>query len=317
MSFRKTADVVATIAEQYAPGAMVVEQFAHQALNDYRQRRVRRSIGQCTGTLVAEIGGNCCQRISIDTGVAVAEPTHEFADCCILTFFVEIALKRRISMRIEQSQAGEVTFDTKLLRCRGQQQQSADLGGQALDGSVRRAAFGGSPGQMMRFVDDQQIPARGLRLRLTLRVSGQQRQWAQDELRGFERIALVGRFEFFAGFLVEDGEFQIKSPQHLDQPLVDEIFRHDYQHSFGAAKQQLSMHDKAGFNCFAETDFVGQQYARCVAASDFVGDIELMGQQLDPWPDQTTRRRGAMAMLVDQRQRAQTVARGLVDLAGK
>ena len=75
------------------------------------------------------------------------------------------------------------------------------------------------------------------------------------------------------------------------------------------------MQNQTGFDGLAESDFVGQQHARRVARGHFVGDIELMRQQLHARAEQSIGGRDLLAMMAGQGLCAQTKACGLVDLA--
>lgn len=108
---------------------------------------------------------------------------------------------------------------------------------------------------MVRFVDHQQIPLGVRQLFRALLVAAHEVQRADHQLLGFERVAAV-ELGFGVAAVVEQREVEVEAAHHLHQPLVLQRFRHHDQHALGAARQQLLVDDHAGFDGFAEADFV-------------------------------------------------------------
>ncbi len=163
----------------------------------------------------------------------------------------------------------------------GEQQQAGDLGGQLLHAQVAGAAGLRMPIQVMRFVDDQQVETAGQGLFLTVTIGKQPALAGQHQLGALERIgAAVG----LALMLVEQRDGQREAAQQLHQPLVGQAVGYQNQRALYAACQQQAVEDQTCFNGLAKPHFIGQQHPGGVAACDFVGDIELMGNQVDARP---------------------------------
>ena len=73
--------------------------------------------------------------------------------------------------------------------------------------------------------------------------------------------------------MIENTEVQVKTSQHLNQPLMEQGFRDDDQDTAGAFSQQLLVDNQAGFDCLAEANLVCQQHAWRKAPGDFMCDI--------------------------------------------
>ncbi len=168
----------------------------------------------------------------------------------------------------------------------------------------------------MCFVDDQQIPFGFQQLLEAAALLAQEVEAADHQLFGFEGVFRIGK-GLDAALLVKQGEVQVETAQHFDQPLVLERFGQQDEHAMGAAGEQLLMNDHARFNGLAETHLVGQQYARGITVTYFMGDIELVRDQADPATGQTAGRIATTFVLVDQRFVAQGKAGHPVDLAGE
>ncbi|XPE56702.1 hypothetical protein ACNKHW_00360 [Shigella flexneri] len=78
--------------------------------------------------------------------------------------------------------------------------------------------------------------------------------------------------------VIEQRKTQVEAAQHFHQPLVLEAFRTTIR-TRRHASEQLLMDDHPGFNGFTQTHFVRQQNTRRVAATDFMGNNELMRDQ--------------------------------------
>ena len=114
---------------------------------------------------------------------------------------------------------------------------------------------------MVRFVDDQQIPLGFQHLFEATTLLAQEVEAADHQLFGLEGVLRIGE-RLDAALLVKQGEVQVETAQHLDQPLVLERFGQQDQHPMGAAGEQLLVNDHACFDGLAQTHLVRQQYAR-------------------------------------------------------
>lgn len=140
-----------------------------------------------------------------------------------------------------------------------------------------------APDEVVGFIDNQQIPFGIAQVFQTLLVTAGEVQRTDHQLFGFERVKRIV-LRFGVAFVVKQGETQIETAQHFDQPLMLQGFWHNNQHAFCRARKQLLMQDHPGFNGFAQTHFICQQYARRMTATHIVGDVELMRIRLVRWP---------------------------------
>ena len=152
---------------------------------------------------------------------------------------------------------------------------------------------------------------------MTFWVRYQEGQVGQHQLRGLKGIAFPGSYQFVADLLIKNRELKIKTTQHLDQPLVHEIVRHDDQRAANAPRQPLAMQDEPGFDGLAQTHFVSQQNTWRMAPGDFVSNIKLMGQRLHTRTEQTVGRRYLVAMKPGQGLGTQAEARGFINLTNE
>jgi len=170
----------------------------------------------------------------------------------------------------------------ELLGRGGQQDHAGGGRGQRFHERVFGAGRLRRPGQVMRFVDDEQIPARGDGLLGAARIAGQEGQIGDDELLVLERIARVaGQFDRGAALFVINGKLQIEASQQLDEPLVDQRLGQQYQHALHTARGDQPREDHAGFDGLAESDLVGQQQAHRAAARADLRHAQLMRHQRD------------------------------------
>ena len=220
------------------------------------------------------------------------------------------------TLRVEQAQTSKVTLVAQLIRGRGQQQHARYLFGQRFHHFVGAAGGLLTPLQMVRFVDNQQIPLGFQHLFEATTLLAQEVEAADHQLFGLEGVLRIGE-RLDAALLVKQGEVQVETAQHLDQPLVLERFGQQDQHPMGAAGEQLLVNDHACFDGLAQTHLVRQQYARGVAVTHFMGDVELVRDQTDFPASQAASRVAATLVLVDQRFVAQGKAGHPVNLAGE
>ncbi len=220
------------------------------------------------------------------------------------------------TLGVEQAQTGKVALVAQLIRGGGQEQHARHLFGQRFHhfiGSARRLF---APLQMVCFIDNQQIPLGFQYLLEATTLLAQEIEAADHQLFGLEGVFRIGEC-LDAALLVKQGEVQVETAQHLDQPLVLERLGQQDQHPMGTAGEQLLMNDHARFDGFAQTNLIGQQYARGVAVTHLVGNIELVRDQADPATGQTAGRIATTLVLVDQRLVAQGKAGHPIDLTGE
>ena len=169
---------------------------------------------------------------------------------------------------------------------------------------------------MVGFVDNQQIPLGFQHLLEATTLLAQEVEAADHQLFGLEGVLRIGK-RLDAALLVKQGEVQVETAQHFDQPLVLERLGQQNEHAMGAAGEQLLMNDHARFDGLAQANLIGQQYARSVAVTHFMGNIELVRDQADPATGQTASRVATTLVLVDQRFVAQGEAGHPIDLTGE
>ena len=221
-------------------------------------------------------------------------------------------------MRIEQPQPREVSGQPQLGGRGGEEQQAGGLLRERLDKLIIGAGLLGRPTEVMRFVYDDQIPARGDDLLAAFFVARQKAHAGERKLAGKKRVFLG--FAFLAGGapgLVENGQPQIETPQQFDEPLVHQRFGHQNQRAFGAANGEQALEDQAGLDGFAETHFIREQHARDLPARDFVENVELVRNQIDATAEKPAHFRLAELRLHFQRAMPQIENFGRIGLAGE
>ena len=217
---------------------------------------------------------------------------------------------------IQQAQTGEVAFHAQLFRRSGQQQHARHTFCQLLDCLIFAARRLFAPHQVVRFIDDHQIPFGVAQMFQTLFAAAHEIQRADHQLFGLERVVGIV-LGFGITLIVKQREAQVEAAQHLDQPLMLQGFRNDDQHAFGGASKQLLMQNHPGFDGFTQTDFIGQQNARRVAAADVMGDMQLVGNQAGALSAQAAPRHPVLLALVFAGAVAQRKTVHSVDLAGE
>ncbi len=207
-----------------------------------------------------------------------------------------------------------MAFQTHLLRRGGKQQQAGNLGGELFHALVAGAALLRAPIQVVGLIDDQQVEAAGQGLVLAMNVGEQPALAGQHELGALERVdAAVG----LTLVLVQQSDVQREAAQQFDQPLVGQAVGHQNQRALYPASQQQAVKNQAGFDGFAQAHFVGQQNPRRMASGDFVGNIELMGYEVDARPGKTEGPVLLDALEVVQRAKAKIKPVVAVDLTGE
>ena len=120
---------------------------------------------------------------------------------------------------IEQAQTGEVAFQTQLFRRSGQQQDARHALGKLLDSHIFAARRVFAPDQVVRFVDDHQVPLGIAQMLKTLLAAAHEVERTNHQLFGFKRVVRIV-LGFGVAFVIEQREAQVKAAQHLNQPLV-------------------------------------------------------------------------------------------------
>jgi len=86
---------------------------------------------------------------------------------------------------------------------------------------------------------------------------------------------------------------------------VGQAVGHQNQRALYPACQQQAVENQARLNGFAQAYLVGQQYPRRMASGHFVGDIELVGNEINTRPSKAQRAVLLNALIVVQRTKAQ------------
>ena len=92
---------------------------------------------------------------------------------------------------------------------------------------------------------------------------------------------------------------------------------HQNQRALYPACQQQAVENQARLNGFAQAYLVGQQYPRRMASGHFIGDIELVGNEINTRPGKAQRAMLLNALIVVQRTKAQIEPVVAVYLAGQ
>lgn len=206
----------------------------------------------------------------------------------IAAVFVEVAFEVGVAVGIEEAEAGEVAFGAELLGGGGEEEEPGNGAGDGFDEKVGGAGTFGRPFEMVGFVDDDEIPAG---------VDGGKGKRGMVE-EGLDTGDDEGQFSeggFFGGgggVVVEHGEGEGETAEEFDEPLVDKGVGGEDEDAGDFAGEEEAVEDEAGFDGFAEADFVGEEDAGGVAAADFGGDVKLMGEEVDA-PAEESANRGA------------------------
>ena len=305
MTLGEALNIGAAVAEQDATGAVLIQQLGDRLLTGGGIAEIQ------TGQLISQDGFGVFAQ-----GLAIQQLLRGAGDLTIGLLLGEEGVVVVETLGVEQAQTGKVALVAQLIRGRGQQQHARHLFGQRFHHFIGTARRLFAPLQMVRFVDNQQIPLGFQHLLEATTLLAQEVEAADHQLFGLEGVLRIGE-RLDAALLVKQGEVQVETAQHLDQPLVLERFGQQDQHPMGAAGEQLLMNDHACFDGLAQTHLVCQQYARGVAVTHFMGDVELVRDQTDFPASQTASRVAATLVLVDQRLVTQGKAGHPVDLAGE
>ena len=139
---------------------------------------------------------------------------------------------------IQETQPREVPLLAELCRGGGEEQQAVSGSGDALHRGVLGARLSVMPTEMVRLVDDHDVPSSRGGLFRPSRLVHQQGPAGEHELLALERIRL-GRtlLDRDTAFLIEQGHAQVESSRELHQPLVHEGVRHQDQRPTSASRQ--------------------------------------------------------------------------------
>jgi hypothetical protein len=153
---------------------------------------------------------------------------------------------------------------------------------------------------MVGFVDDQHVPSRGLDLFAPPAVAREEGRRGDRRLYEQEGVSSSPRFGFAAVAFVRDGERQVESPEHLDEPLIHQRLGNEDQDARGLAAPQESMDDESRFDCFPKANFVREKGARPRPGRDLPRDSELVGDELNPAAEKPTGFRSQNGVAVDE-----------------
>ena len=224
--------------------------------------------------------------------------------------------KVRITVGVEQSQPREMPGVPELLgRCR-QQQQPGRAPAQGTDQLVLRTRHLRGPAQMVRLIDNHNVPARLDRELPVPFTAGEKGDTAKDQLlieKGIPARRPVD--DRGAARLVVNAEPHVESAIELEKPLVDERVRHQDKHARRQAVEVQAMDNQPGLDGLAEPDLISQQDSRDRPIGDFVGDVDLMRDQADTAADQAADWRLPAAAAPTQRLDAQVEQQRLIDVA--
>ena len=182
-----------------------------------------------------------------------------------------------------------MAFGSELLRGGGEEEDRGGLRGEVLDDLIGLAWFGRMPLEVVGFVDDEQVKSGSSGLDGAVGVFGEKLGGTEDVLAVVKGVGLG--FEFLDGlaaFLIEDGEEEVEAAEELDEPLVGEWFGDENENAVGASGEVEAVENEAGFDRFAEADFVGKEKSRSETGGCFGGDGELVGDEVDAGTDEST-----------------------------
>ena len=277
----ETADGGAAVAHHHPAGAVAVDQVGQQgvARGGIASGDARQALGQVVAVFREQAG----QGFHVFGGqrLVVEQAAGQGRQALVTAGFGAEGFQVGVTRRVEQAQAGEVAAQAQLFGRGREQQQARRARRQRFNQGVTRAGEFGGPDQVVGFVHQQQVPARGQGLAGALFMAGQPVHRGDDALFVLEGIGLgFGHLQRFAALFVVDGEGQVEAPQQFDEPLVDQAFGNQHQHPAGAARGQHLRGDQAGFDGLAQADLIGQQQARRPARGGGLGHLQLVRHQV-------------------------------------
>ena len=123
------------------------------------------------------------------------------------------------TVRVQQTQTGEVAFHPQLFRGRGQQQNARHVLCQLFNGLIFAARRIFAPHQMMGFIDHQQVPLGFTEMFQTLFATTGKIQRANHQLFGIERVVSIV-LSFGITLIIKQSKTQVETAQHFYQPLM-------------------------------------------------------------------------------------------------
>ena len=156
---------------------------------------------------------------------------HHLRQRGVAVGFGNVGVAVVVARRIEQAQTREVTTAAQLFRRRGQKDQTGAAFAQRFYQRVRGACRFGRPREVVRLVDDHQIPTGGNRLVGAFRIVGKEVGAGDHQLFVFKRIAAIAAdLDRFAAFFIKQGKGEVEATQQFNKPLVDQAFRNQHQY---------------------------------------------------------------------------------------
>ena len=133
---------------------------------------------------------------------------------------------------------------------------------------------------MVCLVDNKQIPSCLTGLSSALGVGGEEVEGTNNKL-AVEKGVVPVEFQRGAAVFVKNAEGQLESAEHFDEPLVEQGGRQQDEDAPGAAGEVEALQDETGLDGFPQSDLIGEKDTGNDARSDFGGDGELVGNQID------------------------------------
>jgi hypothetical protein len=207
------------VSDHDASGAERIEQSADERLDGFF--RALRDFGGVT----AQVGGMFGKQLHISRGEWLFEEDaiDRFGDLLIVRGLLLEGLQIGVTDRIEESEACKVAFGSELLGGGGEEQQAGTALRKGFYARVFRAWSLGRPVQVVRLIDDEQIPARFEGLSVAVWILNQEGKTAEDELVFEEGInARLGGLNSLAAFGIKEAEEEIETAPEFDKPLMEE-----------------------------------------------------------------------------------------------
>ena len=194
-----------------------------------------------------------------------------------------------VAIGVEEAEAGEVPLLAELLWSGGEEEDGGGVCGEGVDEFVSFAGVFRRPIEVVGFIDNEKIPVGFEGLGDSLGVGEEEVGGAEDELVFEEGIEFgILRGDGLASFFIEDGEGEIEAAVKLDKPLMDEGVGEEDEDAVGATGEVEAVEDEAGLDGFSEADFVSEEGAGVRTGGDFVGDVNLVGDEVDAPTEETT-----------------------------
>lgn len=223
-----------------------------------------------------------------------------------------------VAVGVEEAEAGEVAVGTELLGGGGEEEEAWGLGGEFFDDLVVGAGGVGVPFEVVGLIDDEEVPGGFEGLGGAFFRCGEKVEAGEDELGVEEGVGgVVVGFDGLAAFFVEEAEEEVEAAEELDEPLVEEGVGDEDEDAGGASGEVEAVEDEAGFDGFAEADFIGEENAGEEAAGDLAGDGHLVGDEIDATADEAAGGGLAHGAAAFEGTDAELEGAGVVDLGGE